>query len=267
MKRIIFPLVIIFVGAFLVLSSCKRNSTVGAIGDPMEGDFPVFDTFKVPDAKYYFYGRFDGHIRTWSDSLRSKWDTARRLCIDPEMPWTACPLYNENIYYNFTSSGEALDTCPFMDPKDGSVLWFNRTRFIRPEIADQRLDIYFYDCVNSVDISDPNFPINNVGMFKVGSYPFSNENYGRNGVEVVFTDKFRDRWSTRFGSGQPQDTYFRITDFQAIPAADSTDTLGLFWIEGELAGRLFHEQSGDEMILTEAKFKMRVIPDTSNMVP
>ncbi len=257
MNRILVALVIGFAAAGLILSSCTKNSTVGAVGYPMEGDFPVFDTFVAPETKYYFYGLFDGSYTTWSDSMRSTWDTATRRCDLPDQVWTTCDPYNLNIYYNFTDEGFTGDTCAF----DTLVeLYYHNSRFIRPEFPDQRIDIFFYDCVDFTDATDPNFPANNLTLLREGAYPFSNPEYGRNGVEVVYTDEFRDQWKTEPGSGNSLDTYFRLTSLEAKPLTDTNDSFALLIGEGEFAGRLFNEENGMEKIVKDAKFRVRLVP-------
>lgn len=256
MNRFIAIATVLFMAAGLTFSACKKNSTIGAVGYPMDGDFPVFDTFNVPEAKYYFYGLFDGDYMVWADSARSKWDTATRFCIDPEAAWTSCPKYNLNVYFNFTEEGTARDTCAL---DTFSELYYHRTRFLRPEFADERIDIYMYDCVNFLDATNPNFPLNGLSVLNVGAYPFSNVEYGRNGAEVVYTDAFRDEWRTRPGSGNTLDTYFRLTSLDIKPVADTSDSFAVLIGEGEFAGRLFRED-GMEKIVKDAKFRVRLVP-------
>jgi hypothetical protein len=79
---------------------------------------------------------------------------------------------------------------------------------------------------------------------------------------LVYTDAERTKWETRAGSGQLLDSYLRISDFYPRDIANDTlDTLHMYIIEGEFAGRLFNGTR--ELPVTEAKFRARLIPQTT----
>lgn len=246
-----------FIALGVMTSSCKKGNTVGAVGYPMDGDFPVFDTLYPPTSKYFFYGKFDGSFVTWQDSLRSKWDTATRdssLALPGEQ-WINWPNYTKNIYYNFCDESE-VDTCD----KDGDIMLFqHHTEFIRPiEHPEMRMHIYFYDCIDTT-IDNKYAPFNQADVIQMGANPFTDVDFGRSGVKVEFIDQNRKRWTTRAGSGQPWDTYFRVTDFyERDVLTDTLDTFAFFIVEGEFAGRLYN--GVDEKVVTEAKFRARLVP-------
>ena len=75
----------------------------------------------------------------------------------------------------------------------------------------------------------------------------------------MYTDANRVRWVTKAGSGQLVDSYIRITDLiKRDITSDTLDTLGMYIVEGEFAGRLFN---GNQNIpITEAKFRARLVP-------
>lgn len=252
----------IFVTAFFVLgvfaSSCKKGTTIGAVSNPGDGDRPVFDTLLPPTSKYFFVGKFDGKFFMWEDGLRSKWDTATRQPgpgNDPDDPWDTWPAYSDNIYYNFCEEG-IVGPCRY---DSANHFYAHRTRFIRPDFPERRLDIYFYACIDTADTNDPNYPSNELSVIHQIANPFTNEKFGRDGVQIVYTDENRDQWVTDPGSGQPHDTYFRITDFYPRDVlTDTLDTFGMYIVEGEFAGRLFH--GIQEKVVTEAKFRARLIP-------
>ena len=89
--------------------------------------------------------------------------------------------------------------------------------------------------------------------------PFTNTNFGRRGARLVYTDADRTRWESRDGSGQLNDTYLRITNLiKRNIATDTLDTLGMYIIEGEFAGRLYN--GGQNIPITEAQFRARLVP-------
>lgn len=257
MKKVIAILPVIVIALGIMTSSCKKGNTIGAVGYPMEGEFPVFDTLFPPTAKYFFYGKFDGRYLMWQDSLRSKWDTISRdttMAANGTM-WQDLPLYTQNVYYNFCDELEAQPCAT-----DSSVSFYqHHTEFIRPiQHPEMRMHLYFYDCIDTAD-SNVWHPFNSADVIQMGANPFTDLDFTRPGVRVEFVDENRERWSTRAGSGQLLDSYFRVTDFyMRDTAVDTLDTFALFVVEGEFAGRLFN--SGQEKIVTEAKFRARLIP-------
>jgi len=243
-------------------SSCKRGNTQGSFFDPMDGEHPVFDTFQFPVADYYFYGKFDGHYMKWQDGYRSKWDTARR--IDPLNgdPYDQWPINNTNYYANFCEQ-EVLSECRY----DSSGSYHRHmTEFIRPDYPEQRVEIYLYKCLGMFD-TIPEYQttstyyngeiITNLDI-QTGAWPFTDETYGRIGAQLVYVDSLRNRWSTKSGSGQLLDSYFRITDFYKREVeTDTMDTFAMYIVEGEFAGRLFN--GGDQLPVTESKFRARLV--------
>lgn len=253
MKKLLIFLSLFAVALVISTSSCKRGQSIVAVGYPDTADFPVFDTFDFPTAKYYFYGKFDGKYKMWQDAERSKWDTITRF--GPEPKWSDRTEYLDNIYFNFTNIKEVAECGP--DSNDSYLE--NKTYFIRPEDPYQRLEIYFYDCVDLLDTNNINWPNNELSVFLNGANPFTNIEYGRNGVRVVYVDENLDKWETLEGSGQTIDTYFRITDFYPRNLlTDTLDTFGMYIVEGEFAGRLYNGTK--EKTVLDAKFKTRVIP-------
>ncbi|MEZ4721857.1 MAG: hypothetical protein R2813_08290 [Flavobacteriales bacterium] len=238
----------------IATSSCKRGNTLGAVGYPDTTDFPVYDTFDFPTSKYFFYGRFDGQYLLWQDSLRSKWDTARKTPNGEDL-WEDWDDYEENIYYNFTNI-EVAKECGI---DSTSSYLQNITYFIRPHDASERIEIYFYDCVDLKDTTSAFWPNNELSVFMKGANPFTDTAYMRNGVRVVYVDQNLDKWETKVGSGQLNDTYFRITEF--VPrklAIDTLDTFGLYIVGGEFEGKLYN--NGREKEVLGAKFRARLIP-------
>jgi len=77
-SKIPFFVAALFV-AGLFSTSCERGTSLGAVGYPDPNDPLSFDTFNVPTADFFFYGKFDGKFRVWEDGRRSKWDTITRL--------------------------------------------------------------------------------------------------------------------------------------------------------------------------------------------
>lgn len=227
-----FAVIVLLAG--VMANSCKKGATLGSTGHPFDGPHPTFDTLVPPSAKYYFYGKFDGHFLAWEDSLRSKWDTT-------------------NAYYNFCDQS-LMGPCG-CDPENS--FYELHTHFIRPAFADRRLDIFFYDCVDLDDIEDPY----HVSAVKEIANPFADIQSCRNGVQVVYTDENRVVWSTDPGSGQLDDTYFRVTDFyQRDLSIPTTDTFALYVVEGTFSGRLFNSEK-EEMVVTEARFRARLVKD------
>lgn len=234
-------------------TSCERGQTIGAVGFPDTNDIPTFDTFNFPTAKYYFYGKFDGNYKMWQDSMRSKWDTLSRF--GPEEKWIDRTPYLDNIYYNFTN----VDIVAECGADSQSSYVEALTYFIRPGDPHERLEIYFYDCVDLADTNDANWPNNELSVFQSGANPFTSPEYGRNGVKVKYVDDQLRTWQTKDGSGQLNDTYFRITDFYPRNlATDTLDTFALYIIEGEFAGRLYYGSQTKTVL--DAKFKARIIP-------
>jgi len=259
MNNKITSIVAIAIALGIYSSSCKKGATIGAVGYPMTDKYEEFDTFNFPTKRYYFYGKFDGVFRLWQDSTRSKWDTITR---DPfgqpeETVWSEWPVYTDNIYYNFCSQREVSD-CRY----DSSNSYYeHKTRFIRPDFPDERIEVNFYNCVDLTDTNNIDYPFNERGLVMVGANPFTDIPFGRFGAQVVYRDPNGDRWKTKAGSGQLDDTYIRITDYFARDiATDTLDTFGLYVVEGEFAGRLFKENGTEEKIVTEAKFRARLIP-------
>jgi hypothetical protein len=253
----------------VVISSCDRGVSEGVFGKPMEDPYPVFDTFNLPTANYFFYGKFDGHFKKWQDGRRSRWDTiTRKNPNDPDFPdWAQWPVYTDNIYRNIP---EQYNEDPCIS--DSGNIWFEHiTRFIRPDIPEDRIEIFFYDCVSEEDYdtigAQPGYHpevITWLDMFKSAegngiSQPFTSTSYGRRGAKVVYTDADRTKWTTESGSGQLNDTYLRITNFEKRNiVTDTLDTLGMYIVEGEFEGRLYN---GDRNIpITEAKFRARLVP-------
>ncbi|GAB4374685.1 MAG: hypothetical protein Kow0075_00550 [Salibacteraceae bacterium] len=245
----------------LLSVSCNRGITVGTVADVDTNGLPSFDTFDFPTSKYYFYGKFDGRFILWQDGMRSKWDTTMRIPDpnNPDLPYNQWPAYTKNIYINVPSQ-RIVSPCRY---DSSSSFIERRTRFIRPEFPDMRMDIYFYGCVDMNDTNNAYYPNNQLSAFKKIANPFTDIEYGRDGVRLVYTDQNRVQWSTEPGSGQLNDTYFRLTDFYknnlVSGTADTLDTVALYIVEGEFAGRLFSRLG--EMVVTEAKFKARVVPD------
>jgi hypothetical protein len=251
--------------AGIFASSCERGVTEGVFGHPMEDPYPHFDTFEFPTANYYFFGKFDGHFKKWQDGVRSKWDTITRKDLnDPDNPnWSSWPLYTANIYRNIP---EQYNELPCVNDSDN--VWFEHiTRFIRPEIPSERVEIFFYDCVNEADFDT----IPALGGFhpevvtyvdflnKQVAQPFSNYQFGRRGAKLIYTDAERTKWETKEGSGQLEDSYIRITNLiKRNVTQDTLDTLGMYIIEGEFAGRLYN--GGRNIPVTEAKFRARLVP-------
>jgi hypothetical protein len=242
-------------GIVVTNSSCKKGQTIGALKNIDSTPFPVFDTFNLPTSKYFFYAKFDGKYRVWQDSMRSKWDTITKLPGDA--PWDERLSYKRNIYYNFANI-EQLFWCG--DDSTKSYME-NNSYFVRPGDPFERLDLYFYDCVDLFDTNDVNWPMNELSVFNQGANPFTDPEYARNGVRIVYTDSLLQKWETKVGSGQLNDTYFRITDFYPRNiATDTLDTFGLYIVEGEFAGRLFY--GNQEKTLLDAHFRARLIPET-----
>ncbi|NQV52591.1 MAG: hypothetical protein HQ500_05375 [Flavobacteriales bacterium] len=255
--------------AGVIVSSCERGVSEGVFGNPQEGEFPVFDTFNIPTANYFFYGKFDGHFKKWQDGKRSKWDTiTRKDPKDPDFPdWGSWPVYTENIYRNIP---EQYNDEPCIS--DSGNIWFEHiTRFIRPEIPNERIEIFFYDCVNeadqdTIDAQNGFHPeiVTFLDMFRSETgtgiaQPFATTEFGRRGAKLVYTDANRDRWVSKPGSGQLLDSYIRITDLiKRNITTDTLDTLGMYIVEGEFAGRLFN--GSQNIPITEAKFRARLVP-------
>lgn len=244
-------------------TSCKRGTTEGTMAFPFESGFPEFDTFDFPTAEFYFYGKFDGKYKLWQDGMRSKWDTATRFDPDPdnETDWSEWPAYNDNIYRNIPEQNYEL---PCINDSDN--VWFeHQTRFLRPGILDNRMEIFFYECIDSLDTIPAYFPFNDAipTSLSLADYgkalPFTSTEYGRRGVKLIYTDANRDKWTTDDGSGQLIDTYFRLTDFYPRDVTqDTLDTLAMYIIEGEFSGMLYN--GARQMPLTEAKFRARLVP-------
>ena len=253
MNKLFLFLTIFTFALAITFSSCKRGQSILAVGHADTAAFPVPDTFNGPTSKYYFYGKCDGNYKMWQNEERSAWDTVKRFGTEDKY-WDN-DEYLDNIYFNFTEM-EDLGEC---GPDSQSNFLVSRSYFIRPGDPYERLEVYFYDCVNLTDTNNINWPNNPLSVFLNGANPFSSPAYGRNGVKVVYVDKDLERWETKAGSGQLLDTYFRVTDFyENDTIANPLDTFALYIVEGEFAGRLYN---GDkEKTVLDAKFRMRVIP-------
>jgi len=263
-NKLSFFVATLFVAGILS-SSCERGTTLGAVGYPDPNDPLTFDTFNVPTADFFFYGKFDGQYRVWEDGKRSKWDTITKLDPNDEnFPnWMTWPNYEENIYRNIPRTNLA-EMLPCINDSDN--IWFDHTtRFLRPEIPDERIEISFFNCIEEYDTIPVNLPFNEeivtyLGIADYGvAIPFTNTEYGRRGVQVKYIDSNRDVWTTKEGSGQLVDSYFRLLDFYPrVVDQDTLDTLAMYIIEGEFAGRLFN---GNEVLpITEGKFRARLVP-------
>lgn len=263
--------VLLFVVSLVSATSCKKGATLGVVG--FEDTVPpvLFDTFPIPTCDYFFYGKFNGHFRTWCNAERSLWDSATRV-YDPfdlgqdSTKWNTWDAYDENIYYNFCEQ-EIGDFCP----DSVTNVFTHTTRFIRPNNPEDRIELSFFKCVDVTTDMDtiPEFDprhgeqVTKLFLEEVAN-PFSNSGYYRYGAQLKFTDSDRTEWTTKEGSGQLRDTYIRITDF--YPRAFKTDTLDTFAMyiaEGEFAGRLYNGRK--EMVVTEAKFRARVVPQVTFM--
>lgn len=264
MKKYTHLAVIALFVAGMAASACKKGNTVGAVGFPDIYPEPQYDTFIGPYTKYYFYGKFDGKYIMWQDSVRSVWDTATRDSLSTEalagQDWSTWPLYNDNIYYNFC---EGVQVSECRDDSD-IVFYQHRTRFIRPDFAERRIELNFYDCIDLTDATNPFFPFNEASFIRKGANPFSNPEFAIGGVQLIYIDEFRQRWITRNGSGDPTETYLRVLDFeQRNVALDTNDTFGLYIVEGSFAGKLYNEKSPDEFIsVIDARFKTRLVRDS-----
>ena len=254
MKKFALYIGVFVVASVITVTSCKRGNSILVVDNPSTADFPVFDTFNFPTSRYYFYGKFDGNYTMWQNAERSKWDTATRIGPEGEQ-WIDWDEYDENIYYNFTELNGLYDC----GPDSNSTFYACESYFIRPENPYDRLEIFFYDCIDTADTNNPLFPNNIFDLFVLGANPFSSPDYTRKGVKVKYIDENLEAWETKDGSGQLDDTYFRITDFYPNDTnANPTDTFALHIVEGEFAGRLFN---GTESItVLDAKFRVRVIP-------
>ncbi len=269
MKRLnhILPLAIIAtLATAVVFSSCNRGNTVGAVGFDDEDGLETFDTFRFPLADFYFYGKFDGGFKMWQDGWRSKWDTVSRVNNTgiPGAPWSEWGVYDENIYLNIPEENGDLPCI-----NDSSSIWFEQvTRFLRPDIPEERIEIFFYECREELDTISEVMPfhddvVTNINWEDYGvAQPFTNTEFGRRGVRLVYTDAERNKWETRAGSGQLLDSYLRISDFYPrVVNTDTLDTLHMYVVEGEFAGRLYN--GSRELPVTEAKFRARLIPQTT----
>ncbi|MEX2595734.1 MAG: hypothetical protein WEC59_02305, partial [Salibacteraceae bacterium] len=195
---------------------------------------------------FYFYGKFDGRFIKWEDDRFAKWDT-------------------NFVYRNIPEENGDLPCI-----NDSSNIWFEQvTRFIRPGIPEHRIEIFMYECIEYYDtiLANPPFYdeiLTNLSLLDRGTaQPFSATNYGRTGFKVVYTDGERNKWETKSGSGQLNDTYLRVTDFYPRDVTlDTLDTLGMFIIEGEFAGRLYN--GNNEIPVTESKFRGRLVPRVSD---
>ncbi len=263
-SKISFFVAALFV-AGLFSTSCERGTSVGAVGFPDSNEPLSFDTFNAPTADFFFFGKFEGKFKVWQDGRRSRWDTITRLNPnDGQLPnWTSWPVYNENIYRNIPRTNLAAEL-PCINDSDN--VWFDHTtRFLRPEIPDERIEISFFDCIEEYDTIQANMPFNDeittyLGVADYGvAIPFSNTQYGRRGVELKYIDANRDVWTTKAGSGQLVDSYFRLLEFYPRNVTqDTLDTLAMYIIEGEFAGRLYN--GNKELPITEAKFRARLVP-------
>jgi len=263
-NRISFIVAAFFI-AGMFSTSCERGTTLGAVGYPDPNDPLSFDTFNVSTADFFFYGKFEGQFRVWEDGKRSKWDTITRLDInDPNATtWSLWPAYSENIYRNIPRTNLA-EMLPCINDSDN--IWFDHTtRFLRPEIPNERIEISFFDCIEEYDTIPANLPFNDnivtyLGIADYGTaIPFTNTEYGRRGVQLKYVDENRDVWTTKTGSGQLVDSYFRLNEFYPrIVSQDTLDTLAMHIIEGEFAGRLYN--GSRELPITEAKFRARLVP-------
>ena len=263
--------VLLFSVSLITATSCKKGATLGIMG--FEDTVPpiLFDTFTIPTCDYFFYGKFNGHYRSWCDNERSLWDTATRVYnpFDPNHDtnrWVTWDPYDENIYYNFCDQ-EIGDYCP----DSVTNLFTHTTRFIRPENPEDRLQLSFFKCVDvttdmdTIDEFDPRHGEQVTKLFidEVAN-PFSSSNYFRYGAQLAFTDEDRNVWATKEGSGQLRDTYIRITDFYPRDfKTDTLDTFAMYIVEGDFAGRLYNGRH--EITVTEAKFRARVVPQVDFM--
>lgn len=251
MNKSIYILAIGLVLSSFAFTACEKGSTIGSVG--RENPYPIvpFDTFVPPSAVYFFWGVFDGHFRTWEEGRRSTWDTITRIG-DPPVP------YVDNIYVNVCNEGPTIE-CPYGDEDylDEELFYKHQSRFIRPEIPDERIEINFYQCANFVDTPSVNFVFDSLDIINLGAWPFSDTARGEWGAQVVYIDKNRDRWITRGGSGNTTDSYFRLTDLYPRNNSDTTDTFARFVIEGEFAGRLFN--GGNEIAITNSKFRAKLV--------
>ncbi|GAB5539227.1 MAG: hypothetical protein Salg2KO_13300 [Salibacteraceae bacterium] len=244
----------IFLSVFTIslvvsLNSCKRGNSILVVDQVDSTQIVPFDTFNFPTEEYFFYGKMDGDYVMWQNGKRSKWDTTTVFPNNPGVEYT------KNIYYNFTEL-DVVDDCG-----PDSVFDFveHYSYFIRPGDPFQRLEIYFYDCIDPNDVDNPYFPLNFLSAIQMGANPFSSPEYGRKGVKVRYIDENLETWETRDGSGQLADTYFRITDFQMRDiAVDTLDTFALYSVGGEFAGRLFN--GTEEKTIIDAKFNVRLVP-------
>jgi hypothetical protein len=260
MNKSIYILAIGLVLSAFAFTACEKGSTIGSIG--RENPYPIveFDTFVPPSAVYYFWGVFDGHFRTWEDGIRSDWDTATRkpLVGMEDDPWDTWPVCTDNIYVNVCNEGPTIE-CPYGDEDylDEELFYKHQSRFIRPEIPGERIEINFYQCANFVDTPSVNFVYDSLDLVRLGAWPFSNLERGEWGAEIVYIDKNRDRWSTQSGSGNTTDSYFRLTDLYPRSNPDTTDTFARFVIEGEFAGRIYN--GGNEIAITNSKFRAKLV--------
>lgn len=249
-----------------LISSCNRGNTIGAVGFDDPDGLETFDTFNLPTADFYFYGKFDGGFKVWQDGLRSKWDTATRINNTgiPNAPWSEWGVYTENIYQNIPEENGDLPCI-----NDSNNIWFEQvSRFLIPGVPEERMEIFFYDCLPHLDTINESMPfhgeiLTNLGWTDYGvAQPFTNTEFGRRGVRLVYTDNQRNRWETKAGSGQTIDSYFRIHDFyERIVNTDTLDTLHMYIVEGEFAGRLYNGIR--EIPVTEARFRARLIPQVT----
>ncbi len=254
MKKIALYLSFFVLAAMVTMSSCKRGNSILTVGSPTDKDFTVFDTLDLPTSRYYFYGKFDGQYKMWQNDERSKWDTATRIGPEGE-EWTDWDEYFDNIYYNFTETEEAYEC----GPDSNSSFLACESYFIRPEDPYQRLEIFFFDCIDLADTTNPFWPDNQLDLFNMGANPFSSPVYARNGIKVKYIDENLEIWETQDGSGQLIDNYFRVTNtYLNDTNANPTDTFALYIVEGEFAGRLYNGEESRTVL--DAKFRVRVLP-------
>jgi len=85
-------------------------------------------------------------------------------------------------------------------------------------------------------------------------------------VKIKYIDENLETWETKDGSGQLQDSYFRVTEFYLNDtAADPLDTFALFVLKGEIAGRLFN--GTQEKTVIDAEFNVRLVPREIGYIP
>ena len=237
-------------------SSCKRGNSILVVQDEDTIPIPPFDTFNFPTSEYYFYGKMDGEYTMWQNAKRSKWDTITRFPNDPTIEYT------KNIYYNFAEY-DVIGECG-KDSTDDFIEHYSY--FIRPGDPFQRIEIYFYDCIDLGDTTSAFWPNNLLSPIRFGANPFTSPEYGRPGVKIKYIDENLETWETKDGSGQLQDSYFRVTEFYLNDtAADPLDTFALFVLKGEFAGRLFN--GTQEKTVIDAEFNLRLVPREIGYIP